>query len=137
MSMESMLSGYDDEYAQATPMGGEPPDGTYDARIEAAAVTTTKNSGKPMLAYQLKIEGGEHDGRLLFNNRVITEKTLGWVKGDLHMLGIELEKFSHLARRAGELVGKRVSVTKSTDGQYSNVRFNGLLGGPVPSDAPF
>lgn len=137
MSMESMLSGYDDDYSKATPMGGEPPHGTYDARIEAAGVTTTKSSGKPMLAYQLRIEGGEQDGRLIFNNRVITEKTLGWIKGDLHMLGLELEKFSHLARRAGELVGKRVSVTTSKDGEYTNCRFNGLLGGPVPGDAPF
>jgi hypothetical protein len=47
------------------------PDGTYIVGIEKMELTLTKETNKPMFAVQFKIKEGEHQGRMIFFNRVV------------------------------------------------------------------
>lgn len=51
------------------------PDGTYVVSFEKMEIKLTKAKDKLMFAVQAKIKEGEHKGRLLFFNRVISGNT--------------------------------------------------------------
>lgn len=51
------------------------PDGDYVVSVDKMEIKNTKNGDKLMFAVQCKIKEGEHKGRLIFFNRVITGNT--------------------------------------------------------------
>jgi hypothetical protein len=120
--------------------GTEPPDGEYDATIEKSEMQTTKSSGKPKWFIMFRIEGPEQAGRCLFLHDVVQEKSLGRIKHNAHLLGLKLAKFSDLYTKAGDAIGLKVKVTKSTNTNkdtgdtYTNVKIGGLLGAPIPTN---
>ncbi len=128
------LAAFDEEFESAeAPEFAELPDGKYQVRIERAAVTKSQ-AGVPMIRWELAVISGQHQGRKLFKNSVITESSLPYVKGDLRKVGLELKKLSELPGRIGEALDKTLEVMKKTRGEYVNIYFTRLL--TVPSGQP-
>lgn len=118
------LSAFDDEFNSAeAPSQEEVPDGKYQVRIESVRLEHSQK-GDPMIKWDLIVISGSQMGRHIFKNSVITAVALPYVKGDLKTVGLELTKFSELARRLEELLDLTLEVTKRTKGEYSNVYFN-------------
>ena len=138
------LSAFDDEFSSAeAPSFDEVPDGKYQARIDSVRLDRSQK-GDPMLRWDLIVIAGQHAGRHIFKNSVITPAALPFVKGDLKTLGMELTKFSDLQQRLEELLDITLEVTKRTRGEYTNVYFNKRIqiaaGAAPPSstnDIPF
>lgn len=131
------LSAFDDDFdAAAEPEFDELADGKYQVRIDKAQVSQS-SAGDPMIKWELLVIAGSHEGRRIFKNSVITDRSLPFVKGDLKKVGLELKRLSELPARIGEALDKTLEVTKKTKGEYVNVYFNRLLaipsgeGGPV------
>jgi hypothetical protein len=125
----SDLSVFDDEYDEAeVPTYEEVPDGKYQVRVQRAALGTSQ-AGDAMLKWDLVVLSGQHAGRHVFKNAVITHKSLPFVKGDLHTLGVQLGKFSDLPNHLEALLDQTLEITKRTRGEYTNVYFNRRLEG--------
>jgi hypothetical protein len=149
MDLASLDSLYTSTEAKGAP--DALPDGTYQASVHMVDLMETSTK-KPMLAFQLKVAAGPHVGRLLFVNRVITDKTLPYVKQDLTTLGWTgtLSGLQDpIARRALlDVIVECKQVTKGTDDQgrpntnvYINRRIDtatAVAGGAVdPNKTPF
>ena len=118
------LSEFDDDFSSAeAPSFDEVPDGKYQVRIDAVRLDRSQK-GDPMIKWDLIVIAGQHSGRHIFKNSVITPAALPFVKGDLKTLGIELAKFSDLAGRLEDLLDATLEITKRTRGEYTNVYFN-------------
>jgi hypothetical protein len=132
----SDLSAFDDDYAEAeAPEFDEVPDGKYQVRVHTVKLARSQKND-PMIKWGLiVISGGSggHAGRHVFKNAVITHKSLPFVKGDLHTLGVQLPRFSELPNHLEALLDQTLEITKRTRGEYTNVYFNRRLEG-LPSD---
>lgn len=125
----SDLSAFDDEYSEAeVPTYEEVPDGKYQVRVHRVELGTSQ-AGDPMLKWDLVVISGAQAGRHVFKNAVITAKSLPYIKGDLHTLGVQLPRFSDLPNHLDALLDQSVEITKRTRGEYSNVYFNRRLEG--------
>ncbi|MEJ5367379.1 MAG: DUF669 domain-containing protein [Bryobacteraceae bacterium] len=116
------LSRFDDEFAQASPVGvaaqsvyEDIPDGFYDASVESVDIGQTANTGNPMIVWRLRIRGPQCEGRAVTKVRVITHKTLGYVKRDLEQLGLCLDRLSDLPARCEEMVDRDVRIYKRSN----------------------
>lgn len=124
------LSSFDGEFDAAQAADSEEvPDGKYQVRVFSVKLGHSQK-GDPMLKWDLVViagGNGQHAGRHIFKNAVISQASLPFVKGDLKTLGLQLSKFSELPARLPELLDLTVEVTKRTKGDYTNVYFNKLL----------
>ena len=122
------LSQFDDDYesAEVEDREFEPvPDGKFQVRVQSVELTRAKSSGNPMLKWTLKILAPTHAGRLLWRNNVMASKeNIKWLKNDLHVCGVELEKLSDLPNRLEELLDLTLEITKRTRGENENVYLN-------------
>lgn len=138
------LSDFDDDFSSAeAPSFDEVPDGKYQVRIDAVRLDRSQK-GDPMIKWDLLVIAGQHDGRHIFKNSVITPSSLPYVKGDLKSVGLELEKFSDLSGRLEDLLDVVLEITKRTRGDYTNVYFNkrieiagGNQSSPADDQIPF
>jgi hypothetical protein len=119
------------------------PDGTYQAKIKNLAVKRSKGGGKLMLEWWLTIEGPEFKGTDIprWNHFDTTEK-LGWLKKDLAICGLELDRLATLEAKLPALLDKVLEIqvqTRTSQGkEYVNVYFNRLVDiGPKIEEAPF
>lgn len=127
------------ESTQAKAGFEEVPDGRYNARVVKCEAKDTQ-AGNPMLKFELEIIDGECAGRKLFANRVVTSKTLEYLKADLAVLGFrgKLSDLDSPEARMG-LCGVAMQVFKKTKGQDDqgrpnvNIYFNKALGGGDPT----
>jgi len=90
--------------------------------------------GDPLIKWDLIVLAGQHAGRHIFKNSVITPASLPFVKGDLTTLGLELAKLSELGGRLGELLDVTLEVTKRTRDGFVNVYFNKRI--QIAADVP-
>ncbi len=101
------------------------PDGKYQVNVDKVEITTAKTSGNPMLKWTLKILAPSHRGRLLWRNNVMaTRENIRWLKNDLHVCGLDLQKLSDLPANFERLLDVKLEVTKRTKGDSENVYFN-------------
>ena len=100
------------------------PDGKYQVNVEKVELTETHTSGNPMLKWTLRIIAPQQVNRLLWRNSVITPKTLKFLKTDLHVCGLDLERLSDLPNHLGRLLDVKLEVTKRTKGDNENIYFN-------------
>lgn len=121
-------------------MLAEIPDGKYTATIDTVSLTRA-NTGNAVIVWKLRVTGPQYAGRMLWKRRVITEKTIPYIKEELEICGLTLSQFSDLPREMGSMSGKEVDVNKrSKDGRYdvyfvrqkANAATAG--GGEVPMD---
>jgi Protein of unknown function (DUF669) len=139
------LTRFDNDWAKssASPdeMYGDIPDGSYDAVIEEARLTETNSTGRPMVIWKLRIRGPQAVNRVLTKNRVITEKTLSFLKEDLEKCGLRVSRLSELPARLGELTDHPIVVDKRTkDGRtdfYFRWPSNRINGSVTLDDVPF
>jgi hypothetical protein len=122
------LSEFDEEYASAEVEERSfeaIPDGKFQAQIDRIELTHSKTSGNPMLKWALKILGPTHEGRLLWRNNVMASaENVKWLKGDLHICGLELEKLSDLPDNLEKLLDVKLEITKRTRGDNENIYLN-------------
>lgn len=118
------LAKFDDKYAAAVPLANtKVPDGKYEVQIASVSLGWSRK-GDQMLTYDMVVLVGPHANRHIFKNSVISDASVPVVKGDLQKLGMELDRFSDLSSRTGELVGLTLRITKLTKGEYTNVYFD-------------
>jgi hypothetical protein len=83
--------------------------------------------------------GPRFAGRLMWRNHVITPgPNIAWIKRDLHLCGLDLEKLSHLEANVHHLLELMLEVTRKTVHGNTNVYFDRLLGRDelAPDGAP-
>jgi hypothetical protein len=122
------LTRFDGDFAEAPVEEKEfdpVPDGKYQVNVDKVEITTAKTSGNPMLKWTLKILGPRFRGRLLWRNNVMaTRENIRWLKNDLHVCGLDLQKLSDLPANLERLLDVKLEVTKRTKGDSENVYFN-------------
>ena len=113
----------------------EVPDGRYQVIVEKVEMARSKQTNTPMLKWQLKILGPHCAGRYLFrNNMIASHENLKWLKTDLVLCGLQLEKLSDLPHRLNELLDVTLEVQKKTNGTYTNVYLNKRIEIDVPPE---
>ena len=100
------------------------PDGKYRVNIERVELIRAQTSGAPMIKWTLRVLGPQHRGRLIWRNSVISEKSLPYLKTDLHKCGLELAKLSELPQHLDRLLDVKLAVTVRTKGEYQSVYFD-------------
>jgi hypothetical protein len=99
------------------------PDGKYQVAVERVELTQSL-AGNPMLKWTLRILAPRFQNRFLWRNSVFTHNTLKYVKTDLHLCGLDLQKLSDLPAHLDKLVDIKLEVTKKTRGDNENIYFN-------------
>jgi hypothetical protein len=99
------------------------PDGKYQVAVEKVELAQS-STGNPMLKWTLRILAPRFVNRFLWRNSVFTANTLKYVKTDLHMCGLDLEKLSELPKHLGKLLEVKLEVTKKMKGDNENIYFN-------------
>ena len=100
------------------------PDGKYQVTVEKVELTEAQSTGNPMLKWTLRVLAPKFANRLMWRNSVITHNTLKYVKTDLHLCGLDLEKLSDLPKNLSKLLDIKLEVTKKTKGDNENIFFN-------------
>ena len=114
--------------AEAATSGSAPADGKYQVNVDKVEITTAKTSGNAMLKWTLRILAPRHQNRLLWRNNVMaTRENIKWLKNDLHVCGLDLQKLSDLPANLERLLDVKLEVTKRTKGDNENVYFNRRL----------
>ncbi|MBI4889982.1 MAG: hypothetical protein HY821_05100 [Acidobacteria bacterium] len=116
------LREFDEDFARAESrppsaegMYSDVPDGVYDTQVEDVVLGRTSSTGNPMIVWKLRIQGPQCQGRTLSKSRVITPKTIAFVKEDLERLEIQLDRLSDLNHRLDEMIDKTIRVFKKTN----------------------
>lgn len=110
------------------------PDGEYLAVVEQVDLTRSRTSGNNMLVWRLRISDGVYAGSVVRKHRVITERTIPWLKEELVKCGLNLERLSELPKYIPQLPGKELRVLKRTRDGNSNVYIQWAGPRPVESD---
>ena len=122
------LTQFDDDYRSEQPEERgdfeSVPDGKYQVTVEKVELTEAQSTGNPMLKWTLRVIAPKFVHRLIWRNSVITHNTLKYVKTDLHLCGLDLEKLSELPKQLKKLLNVKLEVTKKTKGDNENIFFN-------------
>ena len=122
------LSQFDDEYrneeAAERAEFESVPDGKYQVNVEKVELTEAQTSGNPMPKWTMRVIAPKFVNRLIWRNSVITQKTLKYLKADLHLCGLDLERLSDLPNHLRRLLDVKLEVTKKTKGDNENIFFN-------------
>ena len=122
------LTQFDDDFQSETPAERSDmesvPDGKYQVVVEKVEIAEAHTTGNPMLKWTLRILAPRHVNRLMWRNSVSTANTLKFVKTDLHICGLDLDKLSDLPKKLHLLLDVKLEVTKKTKGDNENIFFN-------------
>ncbi len=125
------LTQFDDDFRSETPAERSDmesvPDGKYQVVVEKVEITEAHTTGNPMLKWTLRVIAPKFVNRLMWRNSVVTPNTLKFVKTDLHICGLDLEKLSDLPRHLSKLLDVKLEVTKKTKGDNENIYFNSRI----------
>ena len=121
------LSYLDDDFAQAevkehdfTPV----PDGKYQVNVDKVELTKAQTTGNPMLKWTLRILGPTNRDRFLWKNSVMITDTMEYVKKDLWLCGLPINKLSDLNGRLEDLLDVKLEIQKKTKGENESIFFN-------------
>lgn len=113
----SILSDFDEWYEDAEiheNEGFKPlPDGTYQVFVDEVCIKETQKERKPMISWKFKVTSGAYQGRILFKNSIVNENTISYIKTDLSVCDLKLNKFSDLDSRLEELLDINLEVKVS------------------------
>jgi hypothetical protein len=125
------LTQFDDDFQSETPAERSDmesvPDGKYQVVVEKVEIAEAHTTGNPMLKWTLRVLAPRHVNRLMWRNSVFTANTLKFVKTDLHICGLDLEKLSELPKHIHLLLDVKLEVTKKTKGDNENIYFNSRI----------
>jgi hypothetical protein len=122
------LEQFDDDYSTTEvdeSVGGEPlPDGKYQMSVEKVELLYSKNNN-PMLVWQLRVLGPRYAGRKHWHrNMIVTKENIKWLKRDLLIAGLKIEKLSLLPQHLHELLDLVVEIQLKTKGEHQNSFLN-------------
>ena len=125
------LSEFEDDFTRtASPAAREShrdqiPDGPYDARVEDVTLSRVQSTGNPMLIWRLRILGPTHRGASISKVRIITHKTVDFLKEDLSKLGLEMGSLKEMTSRLDEMVDRPIGIIKKVrpDKGWTDVYF--------------
>jgi Protein of unknown function (DUF669) len=121
------LAQFDDDFQSTAPAERGDfetvPDGKYQVAVEKVELTEA-STGNAMLKWALRILAPRFVNRLLWRNSVFTTNTLKYIKTDLHMCGLDLEKLSELPKHLDKLLDVKLEVNKKTKDDNENIYFN-------------
>ncbi|MFD1423403.1 DUF669 domain-containing protein [Laceyella tengchongensis] len=135
-SFMDYLKQFEEEYKKAEvkpSRSSEPvPDGTYKARVDRVELVTSKNSGKPLMVWELAIlDDPYHGERVTKFNGLDTQDKIAWLKQDLFKAGLELENLPDLEQELIHLLDRVLEIhlkTKTTQrGKIQNIYINKRL----------
>jgi len=130
------LSPLDRDFAAAAPATTSVPDGRYPVRVEHVELITSRTSRRPFLKWTLLLLAPDHRNRRLWKKSILASPAgLRWLKHDLGLCGLDLQKLSDLPGHLAELVGIELDVTKRTRNDWENVHFNRRIQ-PADHDGP-
>ncbi len=127
----------------AAPMSNQIPDGRYEVVVAEASLTTSQSSGNPMIRWVLRITSSAFRDRILRKYSVITENSIRFVRKELEICGLQLDKFEDLKSRVKELEGVELEVQQVTKGDFTGIYFNRAItshtqaDGVANDDVPF
>lgn len=115
----------------------EVPDGFYDTRVEDVTLSRTHTTGNPMVVWRLRILGPTCQGRCVTKMRVITQKTVSFLKEDLERLGLHLTRLSEVQNRMDEMIDREIRIQKKSNParKWADIYFLRERKGPA-SEAP-
>ncbi|MGC4051971.1 MAG: DUF669 domain-containing protein [Paludibaculum sp.] len=121
----------------ARPNQDEVPDGYYDTRVEDVTLSRTHTTGNPMLVWRLRILGPTCQGRCVTKMRVITQKTVPFLKEDLERLGLHLTRLSEVQNRMDEMIDREIRIQKKTNParKWADIYFTRDRKGPASEPA--
>lgn len=124
------LSQFDDDFDRQQTEEREKferlPDGKYQVTIDKVSLIES-STGCPMLKWTLRILRPRFINRLLWRNSVFTSNTLRYVKADLQLCGLDLERLSELPNHLQDLLDVKLEITKKTQGDNERIYFNRRL----------
>jgi hypothetical protein len=122
------LTSLERDFASAPPATSSIPDGRYHVRIENAELMTARFSHRPILKWRLRILGPAFRDRLLWKTSLLgSTDSLRWLKHDLQLCGVALEKLADLPLQLERLLDVELAITTRTRGDWQNVHFNRRL----------
>lgn len=116
-----------------------PPDGNYTAKVNGCKPVETKK-GRLMLVTELVVVGGAQAGwAFAIWHALDRVESLGWTKGHLQNLGVELDDLTLLQDKLEKIIGAHVEVdvvtntnaTNANGSPYRNAYVRGLVGKPL------
>ena len=105
------------------------PDGRYTVEIKDVQLGTTQ-TGKPKIAFKMRVVDGEHQGGTVWKNMVITSNSLPYIRQDFALLNIDVRRvrMSQLPSHFPYLIGNVLEVEQKTKDKFKEVYFNRLVG---------
>lgn len=135
------LASLDEKWTTTTAAGengGKFPDGLYHAKVSRAAITESKDHSRLFLVWELEGVSPEVEGITHTHFRTIDDKNLGWLKKELQVCGVQLERLSdledHLTDLLDVVIEVRVKTTNKDGKDYTNTYFNAKI---ADDDVPF
>jgi hypothetical protein len=127
------LSALNDTWKKSRPGGVDVAEGKYQVKIEEYALDETE-AGDLVAVAKLSILSGESKGRKLYHRaRLVDESSLGWFKGDMEKLGLQIDSMEDVPAALAELVGTYALVAVKHKGErddgrpWVNVYYNQAL----------
>ncbi len=118
----------------AAPRSNQIPDGRYEVVVAEVCLTTSQSSGNPMVRWVLRITSSAFRDRILRKYSVITENSIRFVRKDLEVCGLHLDKFEDLKSRVTELEGVELEAQQITKGEFTSVYFNRAITSHTQAD---
>lgn len=142
--LSAMEQYWDSAQVQETASMDDIPEGKYVCRVEACRFTKTKETNKPMIAWELVIQDNANwAGRKLFLNRVLDierPSSFEFAKTDFARIGLEKEAqtANTLKQALEKAINMRINVVvkrSSKDGKdYLNIYINSAAKEIFPDD---
>jgi len=122
LPLNDELAALDDAFASA-PLDAPVPDGAYSVHVQRVDVTRAQTSGRPLIKWHLRILGPSSTGRHIWRNLVLSAETFSWLKRDLKLCGVTVERLSDLPPRLEDLAGLELDVRVRTQNGFLDVYF--------------
>ena len=119
--IEADLAALDDAFALAR--AETLPDGGYRVRVQRVEVTRSQASGRPLIKWTLRLvdPASGRLGRHLWRNLVLAPDNLTWLRRDLELCDLRVERVYDLPARLDELTGRELDVRVRTQNGYLDV----------------
>lgn len=86
------------------------PKATYNATVYAIEQKYSNNGGNPYLNWQFKVQGGEHNGRIVFDTTSLQPQALWKLKGHLKAIDPSMDLSGAMSLDTDELLGKECRI---------------------------
>jgi hypothetical protein len=104
------VASLDEEYAHVRP-ADEIPEGRYEVEVEHVTLARSRTNGTPMLTWSLRLSQPVAGRTRLWRNHLLNSDNLRFLKRDLKLVGVHLERLSDVGAHLDKLAGIRLEVS--------------------------